>query len=116
MTKTKYTKTTKEKAIARLVELTNNLYYKQKSHHSLHHDKTYFGIKDIEHLYNDKIDYYYEPILLWSSFENSFEEYEIRGDKWKNLSLKEYLSVIIPQLTKLIDKKRKAHKMNKKFN
>ena len=46
MTKTKYKRTTKEKAIACLVELTNDLYYKQKSHHSLHRDKTYFGIRD----------------------------------------------------------------------
>ena len=59
-------------------------------------------------MYNDKIDYYYKPILLWSSFENNFEEYEIRDDKWKNLLLKEYLSVIIPQLIELIDKKRKS--------
>ena len=35
MTKTKYTKITKEKAIARLIELTKDLYYKQKSHQPL---------------------------------------------------------------------------------
>ena len=108
MENTKYKKASHERAVIRLVELTNDLYYKQKQHSSRHHDQTYFGTKDIEHLYNDKIDYYYEPILVRSSFENNFEEYEIRGDKWKNLSLKEYLAVIMPQLTELIDKKKRS--------
>ena len=109
MENTKYTKASRERAVIRLAELTNDLYYKQKQHSSRHHDQTYFGTKDIEHLYNDKIDYYYEPILIRSSFENNFEEYEMRGDKWKNLSLKEYLAVIMPQLTELIDKKKEKH-------
>ena len=51
---------------------------------------------------NDNIDGYYTPILVRSSFENNFEEYEIRGNKNKNLSLKQYNTVITPHLTKLL--------------
>ena len=46
--------------------------------------------------------------LVRSSFENNYEEYEIRGDKWEDLSLKEYLAAVILQLTELIDKKKKS--------
>lgn len=51
-----YTRTTREKAIRRLVELTNILLNKQKQHTKHHHDQTYYGLKDIQH--------YYEPILV----------------------------------------------------
>ena len=61
----------------RLTELTNDLYNKQKSHYSIHHDQIYNGIKDLEHLFNT-IDpnNYYNPILVRSSFENNFKEHE----------------------------------------
>ena len=49
---TKFTKTTIERAIIHLVELTNSFYDKQKYHHSIHHHQTYYGIKDIQHLFN----------------------------------------------------------------
>ena len=86
---TKLTKTTRERAVIRLIELTNGLYNKQKSHHSIHHDQTYYGIKDLEHLFNT-IDpnNYYNPILVRSSFENNFKEHEIRGDKHKKFYVK----------------------------
>lgn len=101
---TKFTKTTRERAIIHLVELTNTLYDKQKYHHSIHHDQTYYGIKDIEHLFNTiNPNHYYKLFLARISFGNNFEEYEIRGDKDKNLSLK-----IISQLAELIDKKKYA--------
>ena len=51
----KFTKTLSKIAVNRLNELADDLKYKQKQHISRHHDKTYFGIKYIEHLFNDKI-------------------------------------------------------------
>ena len=73
-------------------------------------------MEDIEHLVDDDIDDYYAPILVRSSFENNFEEYKVRGDKEKNLSLKQYITTIMSYLFELTDKKRTIHKMNKKFN
>ena len=67
-------------------------------------------------MFNETTDDYYKPILVRFAFENNFEEYEIRGDKDKNLSLKEYIATITPQLVDLINKKRIVHKKNKRFN
>ena len=62
-------------------------------------------MEDTEHLIDADIDYYYAPTLVRSSFENNFEEYKVRGDRGKNLSLKQYISTIMPYLFELIDKK-----------
>ena len=112
----KHTKTTKERAIAYLTKLKTTLNKKQKYRHVDHHDQNYYGVEDIEHLVDDDIDDYYAPILVRSSFENNFEEYKVRGDKEKNLSLKQYITTITSYLFELTDKKRTIHKMNKKFN
>lgn len=48
-----YIRTTRERAINRIVELTNE-----------------FGIKDIEHLFDDNIANYYEPMLVRWSFDS----------------------------------------------
>ena len=53
----------------------------------------------------ETIDDYYKTILVRFTFENNFEESEIRGDKHKELSLKEYIITIAPHLVKLINKK-----------
>ena len=62
----------------------------------------------MEHLFNETIDNYYKPILVRFAFDNNFEEYEIRGDKHKNLTLKEYLATITPQLANLIEEKKNS--------
>ena len=85
---TRLTRTQRERATTYLIDLKRELENKQKYHNSDYHDKNYYGIKDIEHLFNETIDDYYKPILVRFAFENNFEEYEIRGDKYKNLSLK----------------------------
>ena len=46
------------------------------------------------------------PILVKSSFKNNYEYYEIRGNKVKKLSTKEYPHKVIPELTELINKKK----------
>ena len=108
MENTKHTKTTREREIIRLVKITNDLYNKQKQHTSRHHDQTYYGIKDRENLLEDEIDDYYQPILVRSYFDNNFEEYELQGNKKKNLSIKEYIFIILTKLHELIDKKKKS--------
>ena len=47
-------------------------------------DIDYYGIRDIENLFDD-VDYnnYYEPILVEGSFINNYKYYESRGDKGK---------------------------------
>ena len=105
---TKLKNTERERAIAYLINLTRDLENKQKYHHSAYHDQNYYGIKDIEHLFNETIDDYYKPILVRFAFDNNFEEYEIRGDKHKNLTLKEYLATITPQLANLIKEKKNS--------
>ena len=93
----KLTNTERERAIAYLINLTRDLKNKQKYHHSAYHDQNYYGIKDIEHLFNETIDDYYKQILVRFAFDSNFEEYEITGNKHKKLTLKEYLATITPQ-------------------
>ena len=57
-------------------------------------------------MFNKTIEDYYKPILVRFAFDNNFEEYGIRGDKNKNLTLNEYITTITPQLVKLINKKK----------
>ena len=47
-------------------------------------DFDYFGIRDIENLF-DKVNEegYYEPILVKSSFNGNYKYYESKGDKGK---------------------------------
>ena len=81
-----------------------------------HHDLDYFGIRDIENLFDniDDIDYY-KPTLTKSSFICNYEYYEIRGDRHKNLSLNQYLYKIMPELTELINEKKNNNKNEQKI-
>ena len=114
--KKRFTKSEKQKALAYLIELANTLDKKEKYQHSDHDDQDYFGIRDIENLFTtiDDIDYY-KPILTKESFNNKYQYYKIRGDKYKNLSLKQYISTITPQIAELV-KIKVPIKMNKKCN
>ena len=71
----KLTNTERKRAIAYLINLTRDLENQQKYHHSAYYDHNYYGIKDIEHLFNETIDDYYKPILVRFAFDNQFEEY-----------------------------------------
>ena len=48
------------------------------------------------------------------SFENNYEEYEIRGDRAKNLSIKEYLLKIYDPIKNLLDEKKNLTKKEQK--
>ena len=66
-------------------------------------------MKEIEYLF-DKINEedYYEPIKTKHAFDDNYIEYESRGDKYRNLSLAEYLNIIRPYSKDMIDN-HKAH-------
>ena len=89
-----------------LIKLANTLDKKEEHKHSDHDDLDYFGIRELEHLFTNDGDDYYEPVLLKYSFEKNYKYYEIRGDKDKKLSVKQYLYMVMPDLTDLINKKK----------
>ena len=82
--------------LRKLIRILNN-----KEKHGLNDcdDFDYFGIRDIENL-SDKVNEedYYKPILVKSSFNGNYKYYESRGDTEKELSVKQYLSMIMPYL------------------
>ena len=97
----------KEEIYDDLVKLANTLDKKEEHKHSDHDDLDYFGIRELENLFtNDDYnsDNYYKPVLIRSSFKNNYEYYEIRGDK--ELSIKQYLYIVMLGLGDLINKKK----------
>ena len=88
-----------------LVELVNTLNKKETYQYHDRDDLDYYGIRDIENLFdNDDDDNdYYKPILVESSFKNNYKYYESRGDKDKKLSVKQYLYKIMLYLRDIIN-------------
>ena len=69
-------------------------------------DVEYKGVQDVGNLFNMSINEdYYKPIRTISVFDhrNNYMEYEIKGDKDKILSVKEYLDMIRPYLSHIIN-------------
>ena len=98
--------------VERIVKITNDLYNKQKQHKRLLRDQAYLGLRDLKYLFEeDNNDY--ESILVRSSLDGRFEEYEISGSR-QVLSLREYLTMIYLPLKKLIDEKQKSTKSEHK--
>ena len=58
-------------------------------------DLDYEGIRQIEKLLNKINEDYYKPTKTRGAFDDNYIEYESRGDKDKNLSLEDYLSIIM---------------------
>ena len=87
-----------------LVELVNKLNKKEKYRYHDRDDFDYNGIKDIENVFHNIDDDYYKPILVKSSFDEKYKYYESRGDKGKKLSIEQYLDMIKPYLSDLINK------------
>ena len=87
--------------LRKLVRILNN---KEKYGLYDRDDFDYYGIRDIENLFDEvsKEDYY-KPILVKSSFKGNYKYYESRGDKEKRLSVKQYLNKITPHLYDLIN-------------
>ena len=83
---------------------------KPKKYHD-YDDNEYRGIRDVRSLFNQSFDKdYYKPIKTIGSFDNknNYIEYESKGDKDKKLSPKEYLNMIRPYLSDIIND-HKAH-------
>ena len=95
--------------LRKLVRIFNN-----KEEYGLYDcdDFDYYGIRDIENLF-DKVseEDYYKPILVKSSFKGNYKYYESRGDKEKRLSVKQYLNKITPYLYDLINDHRIARRV-----
>ena len=75
-------------------------------------DFVYYGIRDMENLFDEASEEdYYKPILVKSSFKGNYKYYESRGDKEKRLSVKQYLNKITPYLYDLINDHRIARRV-----
>ena len=100
----------KEKIYDDLVELVNTLNKKEEYKYHDRDDLDYYGIRDMENLFdNDNVNDYYKPILVESSFKNNHKYYENRGDKVKKLSITQFRYKIMPYLSELIN----DHKTNR---
>ena len=90
-----------------LTEVVENL-SKTKKYYE-YDDSEYGGIRNVRELFDLSAEEdYYEPILVKSAFDGNYIQYESRGDKGKNLSIKRYLKMIKSYLSDLINK-HKAH-------
>ena len=90
-----------------LTELEENL-SKTKKYYD-YDDSEYRGIRNVRDLFDLSIDEdYYEPIIVKSAFDDNYIQYESKGDKGKNLSIKKYLKIFKPYLINIINK----HKTN----
>ena len=46
---------------------------------------------------------YYKPLIARGAFDGTYIQYESKGDKGKNLSMKEYVNIIKPYLSDIIN-------------
>ena len=77
----------------------------KKCHH--YDDIKYKRIRDLRNLFDLSIDEYYDqPIRTNSAFNNNYVDYESKEDKDKILSIKEYLTIIGPFLSDIINDKK----------
>ena len=95
-----------------LRKLVRNLNNKEKYGLYDRDDFDYYGMRDIENLF-DKVseEDYYKPILVKSSFNGKYKYYESKGDKEKRLSVRQYLSKITLHLYDLINDHRIARRV-----
>ena len=74
-------------------------------------DVEYRGIRNVRDLFDLSIDEdYNKPIIVKSAFDGSYIQYESKGDKGKNLSIKKYLNIIKPYLIDIINE-HKTHSL-----
>ena len=93
----------KTKEIERsLIELEDNL-SKTKKYYD-YDDIDYRGIRNVRDLFDLSIDEdYYKTITAKSGFDGNYVQYESKGYKGKNLSIKKYLNMIKPYLSDIIN-------------
>ena len=85
-----------------LTELEENL-SKTKKYYD-YDDIEYRGIRNVRDLPDLSIDEdYYKPIIVRGAFNGNYTQYEGKGDKGKNLSIKKYLNMIKTCLSDIIN-------------
>ena len=85
-----------------LTELEENL-SKTKKYYE-YDDSQYRGIGNVRDLFDLLINEdYYKPIIVKSAFDGNYIQYESKGDKGKNLSIKRSLKMIKPYLSDFIN-------------
>ena len=92
-----------------LTELEENL-SKTKKYYD-YDDIEYRGIKNVRDLFDLSIDEDYYR----GAFDGSYIQYESKGEKGKNLSIKEYLNIIKPYLSDIING-HKTKNLNNKYS
>ena len=113
--KKKLTKAQREKVYSNLIKLANTL-DKKEHKYSDYDDMDYFGLRDVENLFDNTDDSdYYKPTLVKSSFEKNYKYYESRGDKDKKLSVRQCLYMIIPYLSDLINEQKNNRDRSNKW-
>ena len=93
----------KTKEIRRnLLELEENL-FKPKKYYD-YDDTKYQGMRDVKYLFELSIDEdYYKPIITNGAFNNNYIQYKSKGNKDKILTPSEYLDMIRPYLSDIIN-------------
>ena len=103
-----YEKENKNLSESKTKEIEKNLFELEESlsrlkKHYDYDDIQYKGIRDVGNLFNQSMDEdYYKPIKTKSAFNGNYIEYESKGDKDKNLSIKKYFRMIRTYLSDII--------------
>ena len=85
-----------------LLELEENLFKPTKDYD--YDDSEYKGMKNVIDLFDLPIDEdYYKPIITNGIFNNSYIQYESKGNKDKILTTSKYLDMIRPYLSNIIN-------------
>ena len=67
-------------------------------------DIEYRGIRNVRDLFDLSVhEDYYKPIIVRGAFNGNYIQYESKGDKGKNLSIKKYLNMMKPYLSNIIN-------------
>ena len=91
-----------EKIKKNLLELEENL-SKPKKYYD-YDDIEYKGIRDVKDLFDLSIDEdYYKPIIANKAFNNNYIQYESKRNKDKILTPSEYIDMIRPYLSDIIN-------------
>ena len=68
-------------------------------------DTEYTGIRDVKDLFDLSIDEdYYKPRITSDAFDNNYIQHESKGNKDKILTTREYVDMIRPYLSEIINK------------
>ena len=101
-------KNQKNLSIPEIKETEKSLHESEKSLNNFkkyydYDDTKNYGIRDIGNVFGEVDEDYYKPIKTKSAFNSNCIEYKSKGDKDKNFSPEEYLDMIRPHLSDMIN-------------